>query len=175
MKLVGYVKLGLILGLIPCLLGQYFVEKEEGGLEPLFKRYIYGLGIMFALFEGITVPLTFLKGSLTMVNTTFLAICGVLILFGVINRKLTFNFARIKLYRLSDVIVGCMSVVIIFFQTFYVVTHMHTDKDDAWYVGTATTSYFTDTLNLISPYTGDVMKEFPADYVLSPFPIFYAM
>ena len=49
------------------------------------------------------------------------------------------------------------------------------DDDDAFYVATATTSVDTDTLYQIEPYTGNVYGNFPARYVLSPFPMLAAV
>ncbi len=70
---------------------------------------------------------------------------------------------------------GWSTLGLIIFQVIYVLLYMHIDNDDAWYVGTALTSYATDTINWISPYTGEWVSAFPGDYTLSPYPIFYAM
>ncbi|MDO5147439.1 MAG: DUF6077 domain-containing protein [Eubacteriales bacterium] len=57
----------------------------------------------------------------------------------------------------------------------FVTLHVHDDGDDAWYVGTAVVSYFTNTINRISPYTGEWMSSLPPDYTLSPWPVFCAV
>ena len=72
-------------------------------------------------------------------------------------------------------IVAVMVAALVVFQVVFVTMHVHDDHDDAWYVGTAVISYFTDTLNRISPYSMEVMGSFPLDYTLSPWPIFCAM
>ena len=50
----------------------------------------------------------------------------------------------------------------------------HTDEDDSFYVATATTTIDTDSLYQVNAYTGDLYEEYPARYVLSPFPVFVA-
>ena len=66
-------------------------------------------------------------------------------------------------------------VVLIVLQTAMLGIGTHMDDDDAFYVATATTSVDTDTLYQIEPYTGNVYGNFPARYVLSPFPMLAAV
>ena len=169
--------LGIVfwLGAMPYLLGQLFVNKEKSTTESQFRRYLFGLIIMFALFEVITVPLTFMKCSLTVVSILFVLSCFIFLIFGILKNKVQIRSLFGNVYLHKGSFFGYSAWIIILFQIFFVVTHTHIDDDDAWYVGTAVTSYITDTLNIISPYTGDLLAMLPSDYTLSPFPIFYAM
>lgn len=51
----------------------------------------------------------------------------------------------------------------------------HSDADDAFFVGTATTAVQTDTIFSVNPYTGFAYTKLPSRYVLSPFPVFLAV
>ncbi len=72
-------------------------------------------------------------------------------------------------------IVAVTVAALVLFQVVFVTLHVHDDLDDSWYVGSAVVSYFTDTLNRISPYSMEILPHFSMDYVLSPWPIFCAM
>ena len=51
----------------------------------------------------------------------------------------------------------------------------HMDADDCFYVATATTDVYTDTIFEVDPYTGTAYRALPRRYVLSPFPVFLAV
>ena len=150
------------------------------------KTYVCGLMTEFVIFQIIAVCLTFMKSSLSLLTFLWLISCGIVIALGIwtwICRKKTYIeekkkhrdehiFAR---SNLENYVVAIVVIALVAFQVIFVTLHVHEDLDDAWYVGTAVISYFTDTLNLISPYSGEIMEQFHPDYVLSPWPIFCAM
>ena len=92
---------------------------------------------------------------------------------GMVAGRLTGRMQRESIWERR--IVAVMVAALMVFQVVFVTMHVHDDQDDAWYVGTAVISYFTDTLNRISPYSMEVMKYFQADRVLSPWSILCAM
>ena len=150
------------------------------------KTYLFGLMTEFVIFQIIAVCLTFLKSSLSLLTVLWLISCGIMIVLGVwtwISRKKIYvvkkeNGRRKRLLKKSNWenhLVAVVVIALVAFQVIFVTLHVHEDLDDAWYVGTAVVSYFTDTLNIVSPYTGEVMRKFAPDYVLSPWPIFCAM
>lgn len=51
----------------------------------------------------------------------------------------------------------------------------HMDADDCFYVATATTDVYTDTIFEVDSYTGTAYRALPRRYVLSPFPVFLAV
>lgn len=171
MMMLQGLSLFLWLCLVPVLMGRVFVSREQDYL----KKYLFGIIVMFALFETLAVPFIFLELSLNKLTFAWCISCILFIAVGVVKRgikpediqwKFHFQYRNIPLY---------ISLTLILFQVKFVVTHMHIDDDDAWYVGTAVTSYFTNTLNRIDPYTGAVMSSFPKDYTLSPWPVFWGM
>lgn len=164
---------------IPLLLGKLILKKNINGLQmkDVFESYSLGIVFFFALFELITVPITFLYGSLTLVINFWTVSVLLLLLAAGLYRflgKKQEDRSR-ALYKIKINCWGWSTLGLIIYQVIYVLFHMHIDNDDAWYVGTALTSYTTDTINRISPYTGEWMSAFPSDYTLSPYPIFYAM
>lgn len=160
----------------------YIGEKRLSWL----KTYVFGLMTEFVIFQIIAVCLTFMKSSLSLLTVLWLISCGIVIALGIwtwICRKKTYIKERKKnrdehifaRSNLENYVVSIAVIALVAFQVIFVTLHVHDDLDDAWYVGTAVVSYFTDTLNLISPYTGEVMSQFHPDYVLSPWPIFCAI
>lgn len=175
MILLQGISLLLWLIYIPFLIGGYFTVKENDYL----KRYAYGMISIFALFEIIAVPVIFLRISLKWLTFLWGMSCLGIIAVGVIKKKISLLPGKWKLswlHQLKHVrLAACIAVSFIIFQTLYVVTHMHIDDDDAWYVGTAVTAYFTNTIYQINPYTGLAMELLPPDYALSPYPVFWAV
>ena len=150
------------------------------------KTYLFGLMTEFVIFQIIAVCLTFLKSSLSLLTILWLISCGIVIALGIwtwIAQKNIYvakekRHRRKRLFQKSNLenyVVAVVVIALVAFQVIFVTLHVHDDLDDAWYVGTSVVSYFTDTLNLVSPYTGEIMDRFAPDYVLSPWPIFCAM
>ena len=150
------------------------------------KTYVFGLMTELVVFQIIAICLTFLRSRLSLLTVLWLISCGIMIVLGVwtwISRKKIYvvkkeNGRRKRLLKKSNWenhLVAVVVIVLVAFQVIFVALHVHDDLDDAWYVGTAVISYFTDTLNVISPYSGEVLLKFSADRVLSPWSIFCAM
>lgn len=150
------------------------------------KTYLFGLTTEFVVFQIIAICLTFLKSSLSLLTILWLIGCGVIIVLGIRmyiagekthieKTKKNWKKCLLKKDNLENYVVAIAVIALVAFQVIFVTLHVHEDLDDAWYVGTAVISYFTDTLNLLSPYTGEVLYGFSADRVLSPWPIFCAM
>lgn len=160
---------------IPFLIGNFFTAKENDYM----KRYAYGIISIFALFEIIAVPVIFLRISLKWLTFLWGMSCFGIIAVGVIKKKIFLFPGKWKIPLMKQLkhvrLATYAAVSCITFQTLYVVTHMHIDDDDAWYVGTAVTAYFTNTIYQINPYTGLAMELLPPDYTLSPYPIFWAV
>lgn len=177
------------LTVIPWCIGLIFNRWYTGEkLLSWSKTFLFGLMTEFVIFQLFAICLTFLRSSLTLLTILWLVSCGILFILGIrevikkrkLNRH-TFTKERKRrsrkknIYRVENAMVLIAAIVLILFQVIFVTLHVHDDLDDAWYVGTAVISYFTNTLNLISPYTGEIMEHFAPDYVLSPWPIFCAM
>lgn len=168
--------LGLFwLVLVPYIIGRLFqvTEKRVFYTNSLF----YGYVMMFAVFECISLPLIFMRKSLALCTVLFCA--SLLLLSGISlfkNRHgiTAFNYKKIKsLVQLHWT--TWIGIILVITQTIISTLFMHIDQDDSFYVGTATTAVYTDTLFEYSPYTGYRYESLPSRYVLSPFPIFTAV
>ena len=152
-------------------------QEEEVGIS---KIYFFGFFFELITFQLLAWVFTYLKGSLTVLTILWLLIQAIAIIIGVksyLKKKsmiLKPKKEKISFDKMS-VVIFAVAVAIIVFQVVFVTTHVHDDLDDSWYVGAATTSYFTNTINQISPYTGEIMQYIPIDYILSPWPVFCAM
>lgn len=181
MLILKTIWLSVWLILLPVCIGGNFNKKEDTRLIEWLKTYIYGFLFELGSFELVTLPLTFMKKSLTLVmviwgsvNVLF-GICGFLRQGKDIASVGRDMVSRRKGFIPDFTVMGWISIILIAFQAIYVAAGMHIDMDDAWYVGTAMSSYATDTLNLISADTGDETFRFAGDYVMAPFPVFWAM
>ncbi len=136
-------------------------------------------GIMF-IFELVCVPAVFLHASLT-VTTVIAIILSVLysiIVTDLIKKKnIETKEGRIFHAEGDSVKYAVFACVLIAVQIIMVVVVTHRDDDDAFYLGTATTAYETDSMFVYSPYTGKevgVISTDNKDYILSPLPIMWA-
>ena len=69
----------------------------------------------------------------------------------------------------------CIAILLILLQIAVCSLMAHMDADDCFYVATATTDVYTDTIFEVDPYTGTAYRVLPRRYVLSPFPVFLAV
>ncbi len=137
----------------------------------------YGVGwlVMLALFEAVTVPLTFAERSLTEVTWIYticiMLLCG--LYFGICiwkkekSWKYNFNIPGFNLYAVFAILFFLLQIVVAVFG-------VHMDADDAYYIGTANTSLSTDTLFLIEPDTGYASYGMNSRYAFSALMVFWA-
>ena len=128
------------------------------------KTYLFGLMTEFVIFQIIAVCLTFLKSSLSLLTILWLISCGIVIALGIwtwIAQKNIYvakekRHRRKRLFQKSNLenyVVAVVVIALVAFQVIFVTLHVHDDLDDAWYVGTAVVSYFTDTLKLFKSFS----------------------
>lgn len=186
MIVINFLLFAFWLTIFPWGIGLIFNKWYTGErMLPWYQSFLFGLMTELVIFQIIAICLTFLKSTLTLLTILWMICCVLLFILGIwvgiVKRKKLVNNRtgrekKIKSkYKWENGIVVVAVVALVAFQVIFVTLHVHEDLDDAWYVGTAVISYFTDTLNLISPYTGEIMSRFVPDYVLSPWPIFCAM
>lgn len=154
-------------------------QNQEDAIR-LSKVFFFGFFFELISFQLLAWIFTYLKGSLTVLTIIWLLLQTIAVIMGVKGylKKKNMILKPKKKKVNSDkrsLVIFAVAVAIIAFQVIFVATHVHDDLDDSWYVGMATTSYFTDTVNQISPYTGELLQHIPTDYVLSPWPIFCVM
>lgn len=169
------IKLLLWILIIPSLIGMiytYFLKEDKNNI---LLAFIAGYVIEFALFEIITIPITFLKIKFT----TLLLIWNVLlILLSIVSVIL--NIRRYKEFFISNIkkikelhILTILVIMLIGLQLFVVFRYMHVDDDDAFYVGLATTTIYTNQIGMHNPSRGNEWG-WQSRYVLSPFSIYIA-
>ncbi len=168
------VVLVLIMLCVPGILGAGFHSMIR--MKSTIKvDYVFGWIIMLALFEMITVPLTFAGRSLTEVTWIYTS-CIVLLSSVYLERyilkkrklwKINFNIPPFNLYAFLAIIIFLIQIIIAVFG-------VHMDADDAYYLGTANTSLSTDTLFLIEPDTGYSSYTLNSRYAFSALMIFFA-
>ena len=155
-----------------CLTGR---KKDVNPAESLVLGYVF----FFCLGEVLILPAIWFSLPLHVVTMLFggISFCAAVLGYGLWARP-----SRKKLRQESgervlsaDNVYLVIAVFCILLQTAVVVLLAHMDADDAFYVGTATTSVYTDSVFAVNPYTGFPYQELPSRYVLSPFPILLAV
>lgn len=169
LRIIGCI---LLLVIIFALLGKLLCGKKY---QSILLELVIGFFIFLGVFELISLPCIFLKRSLKEMSFVMLGVVGGLCLLSLLvyGKDFVGTIKKIqwKKPKMLTVIVICFLVL----QTVVLGFGNHVDEDDAFYVATATTAMDTNTLYAIDPYTGNVYYEFPARYVLSPFPLMGAV
>lgn len=160
--------------LIPFLAGCHLTVRDS---EEAFvrKAFLYGYLLLFALFEVVAIPLTFLHVRFHVLVWGFAGVSLFLAVTGLIRRRreIRNSVIRIPAMRNQDwTMLAALAVIAM--QICITVLGWHSDADDAFYVGTANTTVETDSIFEIDAYTGEPYEEFPSRYVLAPFPIWTA-
>ncbi len=160
---------------VPTAAGILFLRKKEA--FTLGECFLTGYLFLFAAAEIMALPMILLHVPLHLLVWCYgavaagTALCGIFCL-----RKQTFPsvFSVRERFRSASPFFWC-ALILIAVQICIVVYFAHFDADDAFYVGTATTSVETDSIFVVNPYTGLNYRNLPSRYVLSPFPIFLAV
>lgn len=161
--------------ILPAIVGNGILLCTE--TKGTFKlSYAYGWIVILALFQLVALPVTFCKGSLTLLVYIYSGILG-FVLFGVLicgRKKMKKRFSNIK-FKIPQVnLYGILAIVLLIIQITISVFYMHSDADDAYYIGTSVTSLSTDTLYMVAPDTGFLYDSFPWRYVFSTLIVFWA-
>lgn len=172
-NILKYIAVGAVL---PYLLGMKLSAKQTENTETPMSCVFHGYIVMWAAMQLVAIPMIFLKLSFR----NFVVLCSVIFLLialwnAVTERKnqVLFwkkQFAEIKKKK----ILWWILAALVLLQGLYVAASYMSNDDDAYYVATAQTALDTNSMYAIDPYTGDAFAEFPARYVLSPFPLFVA-
>ncbi len=128
---------------------------------------------MFVLLELVSVPC--ILGHLTF--KAFCIVYGVVILIawailGIKSRNIPLTYDLKEQIRPNLYMVLALILIVIQMAGFIILVHY--DSDDAYYLGTATTSIHTNSLYAFEPDTGKAMTTIPMRYALSGFTLFYA-
>lgn len=170
-----------IMTILPYLIGTSCqTGKIKAGGREIFEKWNFGMVLMYALFELWVLIGTFGKFTLRRVSVIYLLTLLLIILCGMVF-KLRKNGVQGCPVRHIHInlwawVVMVLVIVGVVYQMVYVCANMYIDDDDAYYVGMAVTSYFSDTISVNHPYLGTPVElKMMANYVLSPYPIYCAM
>lgn len=174
----------LLCMICPLCVGTLLTEKEDGYM----KKWIWGWMLLFAVFEVLAIAATLAELSADTLNLMFGGVTAGCLLAAWRLKKLVFSPVGKKnppagdkshsgkdgSWSAGENVLAAAALLLIAVQVLTVVCTAHIDNDDAFYVGTAVTTYFTNSVNQISPYTGEfvdltVLRE----YALSPYPILW--
>lgn len=155
--------------------------------------FILGYLTYFALFELVTVPMTLKWVSLTTaayVWAGFMFAVAIAALICAIKKKskdkysenlpdateISRDITQKKGSSISDIwkrhsIMIIIAGTVVLLQCLIVILYKDTTVDAAYYVGTVSTSVYTDTLGRYNPYNGVILKAFQARYVFSTYPM----
>lgn len=181
MKEISMIKslilLAVFMLLLPFLLGLLYTrfagEEKNNLLFNLVTGYILALGV----FEVLALPMIAARQSLSLLTNIY---GGILMVLAAVS--LCLNYKRICQVALETVaavkgftLAIWAELALIFCQLLVYVRYQYTNTDDAFYVASAVTSLATDTIFQYNPYTGELYKNLPSRYVLSPFHGFIAV
>ena len=159
--------------------GCILLDRKTGDIDVL-EKWNFGMVLMHAIFEIVVLAGTFTKMTLKNVTVFYFAILSVAImivgLIGNRTKKRVFSVGKIPSFSKKEMTLLLIVLVGILYQILFVCLGLQSDADDAYYVGMAMTSFQTDTISVYHPYQGTPVKlKTMANYVLSPYPIFWAM
>ena len=182
--MISAIVLTVVMFLSYYLMGSVFVKKERGTPAVLLAGFLSQL----ALFELLTLPAIAFGFSMRfywiMMFLVIIAFCVVSAMRskrGVVypasdfcNRAISSVKRTITFKMGTEDFLMLFAILMVAALTAALVFGTHLDDDDAFYVATATTSVDTDSIFRYNPYTGDLYKELPSRYVLSPWPLYGA-
>lgn len=150
------------------LLMHVFKGKKDASLELIVGYLAY-----YAVFEALAVPMTLALVPLSVLTIVWAVI---MVLVVVCAAALLHRTWADRLKRIGGVwrnhswwIVLLLAVIGL--QCLIVCALQDYAQDAAYYVGTVSTSVYTDTLGRFDPFTGAALTKFQARYILSAFPM----
>lgn len=148
------------------LLSRVLKIERDGSLT-----FILGYMVYFAVFELVMVPMTLKWVSLTVASDIWagamiVIMLAALVCFGVKGSEQTHK-SLWKDHSFMIIIAGAAVLL----QCLIVILYKDTTVDAAYYVGTVSTSVYTDTLGRYNPFNGTILKNFQARYVFSAYPM----
>ncbi len=180
MHLINWIYAVLWLLVVPMAVGMALTWYTDKG-KSICYVVVCGYAGLFAVAEVLIVPGIFLGASLTLVVWIYrivalvAAAVGLVLYFRNLRRAAAGALRRKAPVRISGRILMFIAVFLVIVQMAVAVIMVHHDADDSFYVATASTSVYTDSIFEYSPYTGTPYKRLPNRYVLSPFPVYEAL
>lgn len=166
MKIISIIVCGILLIIIPFLVGLHFEKHTVSG------TYVYGQILLWATFQLIAVPYIWMRCPFDWLFYVYLIAVIVLTVSGVLKIKRIKHFAkpRIKVFLI-------LAVVIIVCQMAMYLFGMHLDEDDARWIAEANDALTKNTMYLHNPANGEYLGRFTGEMrkdVFSPWSMYIA-
>lgn len=180
MQPINWIYAVLWLLVVPAAAGMILTRYTDKRRSLCFS-VVCGYAGLFAVAQIIIVPGIFLKVSLTTVVWIYrvaalaAAAAGLLLGFRDLKGMVTGAFRKRKPVKISERVLLSIAVLLVAVQMAVAMIMVHHDADDSFYVASASTAVYTDTIFAYNPYTGNPYRQLPSRYVLSPFPIYEAI
>lgn len=179
MQLIHWIYAALWLLAVPAAAGMTLTRFTNKGKSICFA-VVCGYAGLFAVAQALIVPGIFLGASLRVIMRIYqvvalLAAAGGIFLNFSNLKEVALGVGKKNHAKLSENALFFLAVILILAQMAVAGLLAHHDADDSFYVATASTSVYTDSIFEYNPYTGDKYKEPPSRYVLSPFPVYEAI
>lgn len=138
---------------------------------------IIGYLLYFAVFEILAVPMTLKWVKLSTFSHIWLVVMAACVLAACLCAHKMWNR---QLNRIGEVfqrhwLLLILVAAVVIFQCFLVAAYQDGTADATHYIGTVSTSVYTDTLARYSPLTGVLQKNFNLRYDLSAYPMHNAV
>lgn len=185
---IGFVLEFAVFYVVGSLLARILKMKKDVSLT-----FILGYLTYFAVFELVTVPMTLKWVSLTTAACIWAGLMIITVIVAIIcavKKKTKDKYSKNlpdaagisgditpkKGNSISDIwkrhsIMIIIAGAVVLLQCLIVIFYKDTTVDAAYYVGTVSTSVYTDTLGRYNPYNGIILKVFQARYVFSAYPM----
>lgn len=181
MQILQWLVLGLLVTVVPFLLGTIPVKYMNSFQRTPAMMYLCGWFVSFSVFELVSVPFILLERSFTQVVVIYSLMVVLLLVVSVwVGCKVIRQAFRWKEWwksivempwwtRLGWLVVGILLVI----QIVHAVVFEYYDGDDSYYVAQAVMTNTFDTMYLRDNYTGYI---YPLDirHALSPTPVYIA-
>lgn len=179
MQIIHWIYAVLWLLAVPAAAGMALTRFTNKGKSICFA-VVCGYAGLFAVAEALIVSGIFLGASLGVVMRIYqvvalLAAAGGIFLNFSNLKEMALGVGKKDHAKLSENVLFFLAVILILAQMAVAGLLAHHDADDSFYVATASTSVYTDSIFVYNPYTGSEYKELPSRYVLSPFPVYEAI
>lgn len=170
----------ILLIIIPELIGLLFLNFWKKEKNNIIFAFPIGYAVEFAIAQIFTVPMIFLEKSYnSLLYDFYITICILTVISIVVNRKNIKDIFEIIHKKINELpkVITILVILIIGIQLYmFIGNYTYVNDDDAYYVGTATTTIATNTIFKYSPTTGNTSGEHnDLRYKLGPFPVYYAL
>lgn len=166
----------LVLIVVPIILG-LLVTKFMKEKNNLLWAFVIGYLLQFASFEVIYLPMYFAECSFKEVQYVWSIFILIIMLISlIINRKRGRELLQETKKKIKSLhYLSIIFIVLLAIQIYVPVRYMqHVDPDDAFYLGSTTTTIETNSMFKVVPYSGQKFGKRPVRYSLSGLVIYFA-